>query len=143
MSPRNVPSRIFQTRIKVRFGDVDRAGIAYYPRIVGYFHYAFEEFWESFARKPYHQVLNKDHLGFPTVHMEVDFVKPVSFGDVLTAKVSIPRMGRSSVVFRYDLYRRKTLCVTADLTLVAVDMRRFKPRSIPAWCRKLFRRCAS
>lgn len=133
----------FQTKIKVRFGDVDRAGIAYYPRIVGYFHYAFEEFWEVFARKPYHQVLNKDHLGFPTVHMEVDFAKPLSFGDLLTAKVSIPRVGRSSVVFRYRFFRGRILCVSADLTLVAVDMRTFKPRSIPEWCRKLFRRCGA
>lgn len=131
----------FRTKLKVRFEDVDRAGIAYFPRIVGYFHYAFEEFWEQYAKIPYHKLLDAEHLGFPNVHMEVDFLKALNFGDILTAEVSVDRVGRSSVIFHYRFFRKRTLCVDAKLTVVAVDMRTFKPRSIPQKYRKLFAKC--
>ncbi len=130
--------KAFQTQIKVRFGDVDRAGIAYFPRIVGYFHFAFEDFWENYIGTPYHEVINKEKLGFPSVHLEVDFIKPLNFGELLTAEVSCLRMGKSSVDFRYVLKRGKTACVSAVITHVAVDMRNFKPRAIPAKYRKKF-----
>lgn len=133
----------FQTKIKVRFGDVDRAGIAYYPRIIDYFHFAFEEFWEVYAKIPYQVLINRENLGFPNVHMEVDFREPLSFGDLLNAKVSVARIGKSSVVFHFELCRGKTICVAADLTLVAVDMKTFKPKPIPEKFRKLFRKVSA
>ena len=35
----------FSTRITVRFGDTDPAGLVYYPNIFHYFHIAMEEFF--------------------------------------------------------------------------------------------------
>ena len=37
----------YRTRVKVRFGDIDRAGIAYYPNLYHYCHIAFEDFFEE------------------------------------------------------------------------------------------------
>lgn len=128
----------YHTKIKIRFSDVDRAGIAYFPRIVDYFHYAFEEFWENYAKVPYHLLINRDRLGFPTVHMEVDFLKPLSFGERLTVEVSVAKIGKTSVIFRYRFLKGRDLRVDAKLTLVAVDMKSFKPRPIPARYRKIF-----
>ena len=34
----------FRSKLKIRFGDIDRAGIVYYPRFMQYFHVAMEEF---------------------------------------------------------------------------------------------------
>jgi len=35
----------FRSQLKIRFGDIDRAGIVYYPRFMHYFHVALEEFF--------------------------------------------------------------------------------------------------
>ena len=35
----------FRSRLKIRFGDIDHAGIVYYPRFLHYFHVALEEFF--------------------------------------------------------------------------------------------------
>jgi 4-hydroxybenzoyl-CoA thioesterase len=35
----------FRSQLKIRFGDIDRAGIVYYPRFLQYFHVALEEFF--------------------------------------------------------------------------------------------------
>ncbi len=37
----------FRSLLKVRFGDIDHAGIVYYPRFLHYFHVALEEFFGS------------------------------------------------------------------------------------------------
>ena len=37
----------FETRLQVRFGHVDPAGIVYFPRIYDYLHDVFEEEWEQ------------------------------------------------------------------------------------------------
>jgi len=37
----------FVSHLKIRFGDIDRAGIVYYPRFLHYFHVALEEFFTS------------------------------------------------------------------------------------------------
>jgi 4-hydroxybenzoyl-CoA thioesterase len=57
----------FQARIRVRFGDIDYAGIVYYPRFLHYFHVALEEFFEAEVGIDYPAILNRHRLGFPTV----------------------------------------------------------------------------
>ena len=40
---------MFTTTILVRFGDLDAAGIAYYPNLVNFLHEAFEEYLAALA----------------------------------------------------------------------------------------------
>ena len=48
----------FRTQVPVRFGDVDHAGIVYYPRFFIYFHEAFEDFFNENGF-PYHVQLTE------------------------------------------------------------------------------------
>jgi 4-hydroxybenzoyl-CoA thioesterase len=91
------PQPPFATNIKVRFSDVDRAGIAYYPRVIHWLHVAFEEFFEQYCGVPYATVLEKENLGFPAVDLKTEFVRPCRFGEVLTVLVSL---GGSAIVRR-------------------------------------------
>ena len=43
---------MFTTTILVRFGDLDAAGIAYYPNLVNFLHEAFEDFFVGHVGKP-------------------------------------------------------------------------------------------
>ena len=71
----------FETVIQVRFGHVDPAGIAYFPRIYDYVHDVFEELWERHVGERYYRILCDDRMGFQLVHSEVDFAHPLRFGD--------------------------------------------------------------
>jgi YbgC/YbaW family acyl-CoA thioester hydrolase len=131
----------FETRIKVRFSDVDRAGIAYYPRVVHWLHVAFEEFWEGFVGVPYATVLERENLGFPAVGLSIEFEKPMRFGEVLTVRVGLERIGRSSVAFRYDVLgadggRR----ASARVTVVCVRLDTLVPTALPDRYRTIFER---
>ena len=66
--------------ILVRFGDLDAAGIAYYPNLVNFLHEAFEDFFVGHVGRPYPEVY-AEGLGFPTVKVEMEFLSPVHYGD--------------------------------------------------------------
>jgi 4-hydroxybenzoyl-CoA thioesterase len=132
----------YDASVKVRFSEIDRAGIVYYPRFFHYFHIAFEEFFEERVGVPYHRLLDRDRVGFPTVHAECDYRAPLKFGDVLRIGVSVERIGRSSVVFLYRLRRsaKAPPAAEARITVVCVDMDTFRPIPVPARCRRAFER---
>jgi 4-hydroxybenzoyl-CoA thioesterase len=95
---------------------------------------AFEEWWERGVGRPYHVVTGQDRVGFPAVHIECDFRKPVTFGDPMEIRVGVSRIGRRSVVFRYELAHRGTgeVHAAADITKAVVDMNTFRAIEVPA-----------
>ena len=55
----------YSTVIQVRFGHVDPAGIAYFPRIFDYVHDVFEEVWEMHVGTRYYHLLLGGARGLP------------------------------------------------------------------------------
>jgi 4-hydroxybenzoyl-CoA thioesterase len=133
----------YTTSIKVRFGDIDHAGIAYYPNLYHYLHIAFEEFFEEYLGTPYPRALDEERLGFPTVHVQTDFVAPIRYGDTLDITITVPRLGTSSVDLLFSAVRRgdAAACLVSRHTVVAVDMETLRPRTIPPRYRDLLAAC--
>jgi 4-hydroxybenzoyl-CoA thioesterase len=133
----------FRTTIQVRFGDVDHAGVVYYPRFFIYFHEAFEDFF-NLSGTGYFSLLDHQRIGFPTVHVDTDFKKPLRYGDSLDIELSVQKLDRRSVVIGYRGYRHRDgeLSVVAATTLACVDLDSFTARDIPDALRELFARFA-
>lgn len=130
----------FTSRIKVRFGDEDHARIVYYPRFFHFFHQAFEDFFDEqgFA---YRECLDVDQVGWPAVHAEADYERPVRFGETLNVEVSIARIGDKSATFVY--HARKDDSTTAcrgKIVVACIDMQTYAARPIPDKYRALFER---
>ena len=128
---------MFSTSILVRFGDLDAAGIAYYPNLVNYLHEAFEDFFAGHVGRPYPEVF-RDGLGFPTVKVEMEFLSPVHYGDRVDINVIVERLGRSSVQIRYEGAVAGWPVFRARNVAVVVDMKDFKATPLPEWMRKRF-----
>ena len=126
---------LFTTAILVRFGDLDAAGIAYYPNLVNFLHEAFEDFFVGHVGRPFPEVL-KDGLGFPTVKVEMEFLSPVRYGDSVEIGVVVERVGRSSLQIRYQAAVKGRAVFRARNVVVAVDMKSFRPTPIPDWLRE-------
>ncbi len=134
----------FVVEVKVRFADVDHARIVYHPRFFHYFHIAFEEMFEQTLGMRYSEVLDSDHVGFPTVRTEAEFRSPLRFGDVLRLHITCVHLGSRSVTQRYRGERAKdgAPCTEARITTACVDMRTFTSQEIPPKDRDLFARFA-
>ncbi len=113
---------LFSTRITVRFGETDPAGLVYFPRLLHYCHVAFEEFFAARCGIGYEQLLTRERVGFPTVKVQAEFLTPLTYGDEVDVEVSVARVGRSSATFEYALRRVSDGTICARVTLVQVAM---------------------
>ena len=96
----------FRHDLPVRFGDVDHAGIVYYPRFFHFFHVAFEELWRArVGARAYAELIDRDRVGFPAVRAECAFTAPLRFGDTAEIEVTVARLGGKSITFRYRIFR--------------------------------------
>ena len=131
---------VFKASMKVRFSDVDKAGIVYYPRFFHYFHVAFEEFFDSRLGVPYSEVLGTDRVGFPVVGVQTDFSVPITFGDRIEIEVLVDRLGTKSATFLYRLRKvgDDTVRAEARITVACIDMDSFAAQPLTAKYRKLF-----
>lgn len=130
MSPK-AKSKSFVTQLQVRFGDVDPAGIVYFPKIYEYIHEAFEELWDVHVGRRYYYLIGEEQLGFPLVHSEVDFKHPLHFGDRPVVRVTTFKVGKSSLGLHYRFTIDELLCVDARMTVVCVELGELKNRLIP------------
>ena len=114
---------------KIRFDDVDGAGIVYYPQFFHLCHAAFEDFFDSAAPVSYPQLLGERRLGFPTVAIQSEFHAPLSYGDVAIVELSVSEIGNSSLKLGYDIRRKRdgALCFHGDITTVLVNLDTLKP----------------
>lgn len=121
----------FVTTLKVRFGDVDAAGIAYFPRIHEYLHDSFEELWERHVGIRYADLILARRLGFPAVKSDVDFLSPLRFGDRPEVRITTFRIGRSSLGVRYRITLADRMCVDAKMITACVDIDSMRSIPIP------------
>jgi acyl-CoA thioester hydrolase len=114
---------------RVWFSDTDAQGIVYYGRYLPYFDHARTEYHRHVGAAPW-TMAGGD---FVMRAIGVEYHAPARFDDLLEAFVRIRRIGRTSMTYECAAYRLPDdeLMVTADLTLVLVDLEQRRPVSIP------------
>jgi 4-hydroxybenzoyl-CoA thioesterase len=130
---------IFSAEFSVRFGEIDHARVVYYPRFFHYFHQAFEEWFGQALGVSYPDLVIKENVGYPSVQVETEFVKPLRYGDRIRIDLELLEIGRTSITVRYTLFRLPDGEVSARATIknVAIDNDTFQ--SVPisdAWRRR-------
>ena len=123
----------YETTLPVRFGQVDYAGIMFYPRFFENFHAAFEDLFGERLGVPYMSLLQERRIGFPTVSIDTRFQKPFRFGDPMRLVLDVTHIGRSSITFRYRGYHGDAdePSVEALGTVVVIDLDSFATLPIP------------
>jgi len=130
--------KTYRTTLQVRFGDVDAAGIAYYPRIYDMIHRAFENMWGDHVGIQYYDLVKRDGVGFPLAHSEVDFRSPLRFGDRPTVDISCFKVGRTSLGVHQVFRVGERVCVDARMTVVCVKLDGLVSTPIPEGYRAKF-----
>ncbi len=126
-----------RTRFRVRFGDIDPAGIVYYPTLVHYTHVALEDFFEQMG-VDYSRLLRTEGIGLPTVHLEMDFLEPLRYGDHVEILSTVEHLGETSLRWRHELFRETggelapEPCAVARIVTVCVRLERMCKEPIPA-----------
>ncbi len=114
----------FTSLLKIRFDDVDGAGIVYYPQFFHLCHKAFEDFFDDAASVSYPQLINEKRRGFPTVAIHQISQPPFATVTLRWSSWKSIKIGRSSATFSYEIRRKQDsrLCFSAKITKVYMDL---------------------
>ena len=133
---------IFTRPYRYRWGDMDTAGIAYYPTFFHYFHCCFEDWWADALGTPYPTVMREERFGLPAVNLQVDFFSPIRYGDEPEISLGVLALGRTSVQLGMwmSLEGRDRPACRARITTVSVDLDTMAKQEIPPQWRAAFER---
>ena len=129
----------FEHRLTVRFFEVDRAGIAFFGRVFEYCHAAYEALLVS-VDYPLAAIFDAEGWGMPLVHAEADFQRPMRLGEELLIRVSVGRLGKTSITLDFEVSGvvDKHVRARAKHVHACVDMDGFASMEIPARLREAF-----
>ena len=122
---------------RVRWGDVDAAGIIFYGSYIRFFEIAETELFRAVGL-PYGKVFDKLQIWLPRVHLECDFHRAAKMDDLLAVSVYVGKVGRTSLRLNFEVRRKdetgeieEKLMATAHFVLVSTDRENLKPVPLP------------
>lgn len=126
----------FAARTRVGFSDTDAQGIVYYGRYLPFFDLARVEYLRQLDLLRGHE----EALQFVMRANTVEYFAPAVFDDLVEIYVRLARIGSTSARWEFQAYRARddTLMVTAEQTVVLVELGSRRPTPIPSWyCERL------
>jgi YbgC/YbaW family acyl-CoA thioester hydrolase len=124
----------FRTTRRVEFADTDMAGIVHFANFFRYMEAAEVEFLRSLGLSV-KMTWQGESLGFPRVAASCDYLRPVTFEDVLDVTVRVQRVGRKSVTYAFEFTKAGEAVARGQVTSVCVRMhadRSFESVELPA-----------
>lgn len=124
---------VAETKIRVRYGETDQMGYAYYGVYAQYYEVGRVEAIRQLGFS-YKDVEDKGIL-LPVSEFCVSYKKPAFYDDELTIKTIIKeKVEGVRIPFEYEVYNQKNeLLNTGNVTLICVDKKTNKPCRLPNW----------
>lgn len=126
----------FSAATRVGFSDTDAQGIVYYGRYAPYFDIARVEYWRHLEFEAHDDPAAGE---FVMRAFNIEYQAPASFDDVLEVFVRVAKVGRTSIVFEFDVVLADGSdrhLASATQTMVNVDLAARRPEPIEASIRE-------
>jgi len=117
--------------LRVRYGETDQMGVVYHGNYATYCEVARVEFFREMGL-PYKE-LEDNGIMLPVVELNLKYIKPAHYDEVLHIKTSIPEIPRSvRLRFDYEIYNEMNELLTIGHSVLAfVDMKTKRPVRCP------------
>lgn len=121
----------YSHQLRVRYGDTDQMGYVYYGNYGYYYEQARAESIRALGIT--YKQLEESGTMMPITRMNIRYIQPAKYDDLLTIQVSIPELPSRIITFKYDVYNEQnTLINEGENQLIFVDAATRKPKSAPA-----------
>ncbi|RCV91305.1 acyl-CoA thioesterase [Billgrantia montanilacus] len=127
----------FTSRRKVRFEHCDPAGIVFYPRYLEMINAVVEDWFDDTMGIGFNQLVESGR-GVPTVSLETEFNAPSRLGESLTFHLVPQTVGRTSLKLDITATCIDQRRLTAQVTLVLIDLTTGRPLPWPDAMRQHF-----
>lgn len=127
--------KVFSWPVRIYFQDTDAGGVTYHASYVNFMERSRTEWLRTFG---YSNAGLMQELGmvFVVRSLKLDYLKPALLDDLVAVTSSIKELGRSRVTVSQQILRGEELLAEGEVHLVCVDMKTFKPVSVPDVLRK-------
>lgn len=121
---------INQTNIRVRYGETDQMGYVYYGNYAQFFEVGRVEWLRSLGTD--YKSLEDSGIMLPVTHLNVNYLKPAKYDDLLTIKTILNKKPLVKIDFDFEITNEKKELLTTGFTrLVFMDMTKNKPVKAP------------
>ena len=126
----------FSIELRVYYEDTDSGGVVYYANYLKFMERARTEWLRDLGFEQ-DQLIDDLQTIFVVRSVQVEYLRPAKFNDVLQVAVKIKEYKRSSIVFSQHVFRKtkngdlETL-LEGTIKIVSVNTINFKPTKIPS-----------
>lgn len=121
----------YETSLRVRYAETDQMQYVYYGNYPMYYEVARVEAFRNLGY-PYKR-LEEEGIMMPVIDMNIRYIMPARYDDLLKLKVSIPELPKARIIFEYEISNEEEALINAgSTTLVFVDKLSMRPRRCPA-----------
>lgn len=103
-------------RLIVPFGDTDASGWMHFPNVFRYVEAAEHEFLRSSGLL----VFDRDQGGWPKVHVDCDYKRPLLIGDEIEVRLTVSKVGASAVNWSFEVWKAGELSSSGSFVTVRV-----------------------
>lgn len=123
---------IRESTVRVRYGETDKMGYAYYGIYPQYYEIGRTELIRSFGLS--YKILEDDGIMLPILSLNIQYLKPALYDDLLTIKTKLIKKPAVRIEFEYEVYNQNNeLLNIGNTTLVFIDAKTRKPRRAPKY----------
>ena len=125
--------REFNWPVRVYYEDTDSGGVVYYANYLRFMERARTEWLRSLGVEQ-DTLAQQDGLIFAVRSVQVEYVKPARFNELLDVSVAISKTGKASVTFEQSIRQaegQKQLLCTGMVKVACLNSDTFKPQAIP------------
>ena len=102
----------WDTKLRVRYGETDQMGYLYYGRYAEYFEVGRVETIRSLGLT-YKELEETHGIWLPVTSLEMRFVRPAFYDDLLTVHTEIRKLPDEYITFHCDIFNEKKKLVNA------------------------------
>ena len=122
--------KVFSLPVRVYFQDTDAGGVVYHANYVNFMERARTE-WLREHVYSHMDMMNKLGVMFVVRSIKLDYLKPAFLDDLVNVTAQIKEVGRSRVTLDQTILRGEEVLTEGEVHLVCVDVKTFKPVSVP------------
>ncbi|MFT5450743.1 MAG: acyl-CoA thioester hydrolase [Enterobacterales bacterium] len=118
--------------VRVYYEDTDVAGIVYHANYVRFFERGRTEWLRELGIDQ--TVLIEQGLAFAVTKMNIDYLKPARFNDLLEVVTEIQSSKRASIIFKQSIRDKQCpnlIYSKAEVKAACIDMKSLKPKALP------------